>query len=514
MQLNDITREVGAALVVYLVALPLCLGIASACGVPPQAGIMAGILGGIVIGLGSGSQVSVSGPAAGLILIVVNAIGQIGFPGLLVATSLAGVMQWLLGLTGFHRLMGFIPAAVIKGMLAAIGATLVLRQLPVLLGMGRLPGLHDTDALIARHTAVQQEALGLWHLDTGFGVWLPAPLLAGLLTLCLLIAWPARLRRLPVPILAVIASAMLAWALPRFFPSLSLPASAFVNLPPLPGWSEWAQWLPTPDWSWLTHPVLWQIALELALIASLETLLSLEAMQQLRPSLPPAPLKRELLAQGTGNLLAGLLGSLPLTAVIVRSSANIQAGARTRWSTILHGLLLLLSVAWLIPLIRLVPLASLAAILLLTGWKLANPVLLRSMLHRPRQESLPFVVTLLGAMMLDLLSGIVLGVLTSIGFMLWRQLKNNLHMTIAGDDYLLVLNQDVSFMNRPLLKQRLACVPDRAALVIDAEHMDTIDLDALDVLENELRNLRARGVSIELRHWPVHCRQPEGGDPV
>lgn len=493
-----VRKDLLAGLVVFLVALPLCLGVATACGVPPLAGLVAGVVGGLIVPLFSRSPVSVSGPAAGLVLIVIAGLAELGYAGFLLALLLSGLLQIGLGLLGAGRVVKLVPVPVIKGMLASIGLTLIIRQLPLAVGL--------SSAVIEGEVDTLTPSPGLL-LHSPFGLLLPGAVWVSVAALLVLAFWsssrlPTRLQRVPGPLVAVLCSMILSALLGHFLPSMALPEAFRVQVPTVDSLAHLVRLLPDPDLARLADPAVWRVAVVLAVVASLETLLSIEAVEQLAPQHRGASPNRELIAQGVGNALSAWLGGLPVTSVIVRSSANVHAGARTRLATMTHGVLLLASVFLLPGLLQEVPLASLAAILLYTGWKLAHPTLFLHMLRRGHAQALPFIATLIGALATDLLLGILIGLATSLLLMLRAHLRRAVSLTSYRDSYLLVLRKDVSFLVRPLLTRCLERVPDGASLIIDAERADFIDQDILETLEAFVAEAKTRNLTVDLRHWP------------
>lgn len=493
-----------AGMVVFLVALPLCLGIATASGVEPIAGLVSGIVGGLVIASLSGSQLSVSGPAAGLVVIVVSAIQTLGgFPAFLCALVLAGAMQIALGLLRAGGLAAFMPGAVIKGMLASIGLLLIIKQLPLALGM--LP--HDAIPRSAAHGA--QSAVLPPLIDTPFGVLCPASLAIALASLVLLFGWQsawarrfAVVRAIPGPLAVVLLGIGISAVLDAFAPHLAPLAEQRVNVPSLASLDALSHALVLPDFARLLDADIWRMALTLAIVASLETLLSLEAVEQLDPQRRRALPDRELKAQGIGNIVAGVLGGLPLTAVIVRGSANVQAGAQTRLSAFVHGMLLLASVFVLTGVLNLIPLACLASILIQTGYKLAKPQWFIAAAREGADRLLPFVATIVGVLATDLLIGIGIGLAVSLLIALRASVERAVMITHHDGHYLLSFRKDVSFVARATLAKCLAQVPDRATLIIDAERADFVDRDIRDALQAFIDAAPRRGIRIEMPHWP------------
>jgi len=484
--LKSLAFDVPAGLVVFLVALPLCLGIALASGAPLLSGLVAGIVGGLVIPLVSRSALSVCGPAAGLATLVLAGILQAGsFESFCVAVVLAGLLQLVLGLCRAGRLVAFFPSSVIKGMLAAIGVLLIFKQLPYALG---LPG-----------GKLEFPASGLeW-----------SALAIGLLSLALIIGWdkarPKALGLIPGALLAVVAATLLSELLRWTQPELALSQAFLVTLP-IDGPQSLLSQLRAPDWSALRSPDTWVLALTLGVVASLETLLSLEAVDKMDPYHRRTPLNRELVAQGLGNSVSGLLGGLPITSVIVRSTANVHAGARTRASTMVHGALLLGTVMLAAGLLNRIPLASLAAILLVTGYKLANPALFQTMHRLGWSQFGPFVATLGAILATDLLKGILVGIVVSVAFTLRNAMREPYTLRHEGERYVLQLKQDVYFFNKAALLEALEKMPEGARVIIDGSASSFIDHDVLEVLASFDRLASRKNIQLEvreLRQMPV-----------
>ncbi|EIF32397.1 sulfate permease-like transporter, MFS superfamily [Burkholderia sp. Ch1-1] len=495
-------RDLLAGTVVFLVALPLCLGIANASGVEPFAGLVSGIVGGLVVAVLSGSRLSVSGPAAGLVVIVIDGIAQLGsFSAFLLAVLLSGAIQFGFGMLKAGRFAAYVPSPVIKGMLAAIGVLLIVKQFPLALG------LSGTDAA----AAAQSVAHAAGSISTPFGSISLAACVITLLSLAILVGWETRalrrfvlVRRVPAPLAVVLLGIGATLLLSVLAPSLAPPAEHRVALPPLESFAalqlalEWADF--GPHFAQLVNPDVWRVAITLAIVASLETLLSLEAVEQIDPERRAAPPDRELKAQGVGNLIAGAIGGLPITSVIVRSSANVHAGAQSRLSAIIHGVLLLVSVFALTSVINLIPLACLAAILIFTGLKLAKPSLFVAVAKQGFAPFAPFIVTLVGVLATDLLIGIVLGTLCSVLLALYANLRSPIVLAQHGDHYLLSFRKDVSFLGKVPLKHYLQQIPDGATLIVDATRADFVDHDVRDLLDTFVADAPGRGIAVEVRH--------------
>ena len=491
-------HDTRAGLVVFLVALPLCLGVALASGAPLFSGLITGIVGGLVVSRISGSQLMVSGPAAGLTAIVASAIIELGsYPAFLLAVVLGGVGQLLLAALRAGVLGYFFPSSVIKGMLAAIGLTILLKQLPYALGAG-LP----TDTVRVGGEGVGMvEAIIMAATDVHWGV-----LALTALSLAILFAWDhpalARAKRLmPAPLVVVGAGLLMAALLPRLSPALAVPSDALVQLPSLAD-GGWRAVLVAPDWSRLGDSAIWTVALTLTLVASLETLLSLEATDKLDPFKRTASANRELVAQGVGNSISGLLGGLPMTGVIVRSAANISAGGRTWRAAWFHGLFLVVAVAALTPLLNRIPLAALAAILVHTGWKLAHPSTFRSALRVGPTYYLPFVITVVAILATDLLVGIGIGIAVGAVFVLWNSYSHAyyLHREESADRHHVRLNlaEDVTFLNKVRINEALEALPSGAIVTVDGSRSKYIDHDVIEILHDFHERATTRQITFRL----------------
>ncbi|MBM3885909.1 MAG: SulP family inorganic anion transporter, partial [Gemmatimonadetes bacterium] len=417
----DWRADFPASIVVFLVALPLCLGIALASGAPLFAGVIAGVIGGLVVAPISGSALMVSGPAAGLTAIVLAAIAQLGdYRAFLVAVVLAGGLQLALAAARAGIIGYYFPSSVIKGMLSAIGIVLILKQFPHAVG-------YDADAMGNESFRQTSEGTTFSALGDALATLQHGAVVVSLLALVILFLWPktplAKVKLLPAPLVAVLLGVTLNALFATVAPSLVIDSSHLVALPIPTNGAEWAAQFTTPLWSALTNPAVWRIAVTLGIVASLETLLSLEATEKMDPYKREAPPNRELVAQGVGNIASGLLGGLPLTGVIVRSAANVGAGARTRWSAILHAVLLALAVVTIPVLLNRIPLAALAAILLHTGWKLAHPQIGRALWRQGLSQFVPYAATIVVVLVTDLLVGIAVGMTVGIFFLLRDMLK-------------------------------------------------------------------------------------------
>lgn len=502
-------RDLTAGLVVFLVALPLCLGVALASNAPLFSGLLAGIVGGILVGLLSGSHTSVSGPAAGLTAVVAAQIAALGsFETFLLAVVLAGLIQIALGLVRAGFVAAFFPSSVIKGLLAAIGVILVLKQVPHVVG-------HDPDP--EGDLAFEQpdrENTFTELVATAVDIH-PGAAVIGLLSVALLVLWDRakRLKKSPVPVPLVVV--LLGVGLSLLFRELggvwAVGPDHRVQVPVADSPAAFLGFLRLPDFSRWASPAVYTAAFTLAAVASLETLLNLEAVDKIDPRQRTSPPNRELLAQGAGNVVSGLLGGLPVTSVIVRSSVNINAGGRTRLAAVFHGVLLLLSVALLAAWLNLIPLSCLAAVLLVTGVKLASPALVRQMWAGGRSQFVPFAATVVGIVLTDLLVGVVIGLAVSTGFILWSNARRPVRVVVerhlGGDVVHVVLANQVSFLNRAALARTLDGVPPGGHVMLDASDTDYIDQDVLDLIRDYAGQTGpARGVGVSLKGFRTEYR--------
>jgi carbonic anhydrase len=495
---TTLSRDLTAGLVVFLVALPLCLGIALASEAPLISGLLAGIVGGIVVGLFSGSHSSVSGPAAGLTVIVAAQITGLGFQTFLLAVVVAGLIQIALGLARMGFLAAFFPSSVINGLLAAIGVILILKQIPYALGHIALP--KDPSHPSGHENPFSGVIAALGDVHAG-------PLVIALVSIAVLVLWDRFkvLKKSPVPGPLVVV--LLGVGLSLWFPQLGLPwglkPKQLVDVPVADGVAGFLTFLRHPDFTQWLNPAVYTAGLTLAAVASLETLLNLEAVDQIDPRQRTSPPSRELLAQGIGNVIAGLIGGLPVTSVIVRGSVNINAGARTKLSTISHGLLLLLSLLYLSQWLNLIPLACLAAILLVTGVKLASPALVKRMWDGGLSQFIPFAVTLTAIVLTDLLIGVAIGMVVAFGFILYTNLRRQPHRIVekhlGGEVLRIELPTEVNFLNRAALAGALDEVPPGGHVLLDARGTQYVDPDVLGLIrEFKDKTGPARDVKVSL----------------
>jgi MFS superfamily sulfate permease-like transporter len=500
--LSNLRYDLPASLVVFLVAVPLCLGIALASNAPLFSGIIAGIVGGIVIGILSGSEISVSGPAAGLAVIVATSIEKLGsFEVFLVAVCLSGIIQLVLGYLRAGIIGNYFPSSVITGMLTAIGIVIILKQVPHAVGWDK-----DYEGDFGFFESDSNTFLTLFYSLRAVQ---PAALVIMVVSLSLLAIWETPkikkhkvLKLIPAPLLVVMLGIFINELFKSFAPELALTSQEghLVTIPAVPI-SELPNHLSSPDFSALLKKDVYIVALTLAIVGSLETLLSIEAADKLDPFKRISDTHRELRAQGIGNFVSGLLGGLPITAVIVRSSANVYAGARTRTSTITHGLLLLFSVLLIPELLNLIPLSSLACILIMVGYKLAHYGLFVRMYQSGRDVFLPFIVTVLAVVFTDLLIGIAIGSMVGLFFVLRANHHSATILVNDGDMYLLKFNKDMSFVNKAELKAALSHIPDNARLYIDGTRAMFIDHDIYDIINDFQSSASLRGIQVELKNF-------------
>ncbi|RKY21264.1 MAG: SulP family inorganic anion transporter [Planctomycetota bacterium] len=505
----SIRHDLPASVVVFFVALPLCLGIALASGAPLLSGLIAGVIGGVVVGLVSGSPLGVSGPAAGLAVIVLGAISTLGFEAFLVSVVLAGLMQVGLGIARAGPIGYFFPSAVIKGMLAGIGVIIVLKQIPHALGYDK-----DPEGELAFVQPDGDTTLGaLTHMLSDVQ---PGAVVITVVSLAILLLWERVLAKrarvfklLPGPLVAVLFGVGFEVITSRVAPSLSLSESHLVSVPVVASLSEFGGLLVSPDWSRIGDSAVWITAFTIAIVASLETLLCVAATDKLDAQRRVTPTSRELVAQGAGNLLSGLAGGLPITQVIVRSSANIQSGGRTKLSAVLHGLWLALFVLALPGFLNLIPLAVLAAILLVVGCKLARPALVRQMWALGPGQFLPFVATILGIVFTDLLTGIGVGLGVAVLVILRRNYQNAhvLHLEESDEPgrrhrVVMRLSEEVSFLNKGAIRHTLNQVTDGSRVSIDMSACVVRDHDVLEVIDDFCASAEERDILVAVTDVP------------
>ncbi len=489
--------DLSAGLVVFLVALPLCLGIALASGAPLFAGLIAGVCGGIIVGLLSGSALGVSGPAAGLTVIVFNAIQDLGtYESFLLAVFIGGAIQLIFGAIGAGKIAFFFPSSVIKGMLSAIGILIILKQIPHLFGVDQDPEGEDNFFQPDGENTISE----LFNVG---GFFEPAAVIIGLTCMAILIFWDGKwikgnkiLSLIPGPLLVV----FIAIFVNQLFSSdFSLKGDHLVKIPVSQSFKEFAGFFTFPDWQKITNPAIWKTGLIIAIIASLETLLCVEATDKLDPEIRITPPNRELFAQGAGNMFSGLIGGIPLTQVVVRSSANIQAGGKSKFSAIFHGVLLLISVYFIPDLLNRIPLSALAAILILVGYKLAKPSLFKQMRSEGQDQLIPFLVTIIAILLTNLLTGIFIGLGVGLAYVIYTNFRSSISVNRDGKAMMMRFNKDVFFYNRAELMNWLAKLSKGDTLYVDGSKAKFIDHDIFLTLEEFLEEAPKRGVEVFLK---------------
>jgi carbonic anhydrase/SulP family sulfate permease len=497
---SNLAKDLPAGLVVFLVALPLCLGISLASNAPLAAGIIAGIVGGLVVGALSGSSTSVTGPAAGLTAVVASQIAELGsFQAFLVAVIVAGALQIVFGILKGGFLSSFFPSSVVKGLLAAIGIIIILKQLPHLVG-------YDADPVGETDFCQTDQKNTFTELPAALQMFLPGAAVIGLLSVGLLIFWGkvSWLQKSPIPgpLVAVLFGTAVNLVLIQMGHPWAIAPTHLVQVPVAEGASGFLQLFCFPDFSVLGKPALYGAAVTLAVIASLETLLTIEAVDKIDPQQRKSPANRELLAQGAGNIVSGFLGGLPMTSVIVRSGANLNAGAQTKVSAIFHGVLLLGCVALLPRWLNQIPLCALAAVLIVTGYKLASPKIIGQMWKEGKYQFLPFAITVIAIVFTNLLTGILIGLGVSLLFILYSNFRRPIHQVlekhISGNVMRIELPPQVSFLNRAAIQKSLYAIPAGGSILIDARNADYIDPDILDLLA-DFKNVTAKAHGVEFK---------------
>lgn len=511
---SKLRNDLPASLVVFFVALPLCLGIALASGAPLFSGLIAGIIGGIIVGALSGSKIGVSGPAAGLAAIVLTSIGELGgFENFLVAVVLAGVIQILLGVVKAGIIGYYFPSSVIKGMLTGIGIIIILKQIPHFFGYDADPeGDFSFFQLDGENTFTE--------LGKIVDYIIPGSAVIGIIALLIILFWDKILSKthpffkvIQGPLVAVVLGIVF-YNLTKGSESLAIANSHLVRVPVPTDLDSFIGQFSFPNFAVITNSKIWLIAFTIALVASLETLLCVEATDKLDPDKNVTPTNRELLAQGAGNVISGLIGGLPITQVIVRSSANIQSGGKTKVSAIIHGFLLLISVIVIPNLLNMIPLSVLAAILLVVGFKLAKPSLFKKMYKLGWQQFVPFIITILGIVFTDLLIGISLGLAVGILVVLFNNFRNShfLHMKSADDEnhtLKMTLAEEVTFINKGAILKQLDSVPEDSYLEIDVRRTQYLDFDIIEILEDFGYKAKSKNIHIKLLSERGTIENPE-----
>ncbi len=499
---NNLKNDLPASIVVFLVAVPLCLGIALASGAPLFSGIIAGVVGGIIVGALSGSQLGVSGPAAGLAVIVLTAIQELGaFEIFLLAVVIGGVFQLLLGYARAGIIGYYFPSSVIKGMLSGIGIIIILKQIPHAFGYDK-----DYEGSLAFSQPDGHNTLSeLYYMLEAVS---PGAITIAVVSMIILVLWEQpfmkkiKLFKIVQGPLVVVTIGIILNLVFQNMSSLALKSEQVVAIPVPETLGGFFGQFTFPDFSHLANASVWITGVTIAVVASLETLLCLEATDKLDPMKRVSPANQELKAQGVGNIISGFIGGLPITQVIVRSSTNIQSGGRTKMSAIMHGIILL-GCAMAIPkILNLIPLASLAAILFLVGYKLAKPVLFKQMYALGSSHFIPFIVTILGIVFTDLLMGIGMGLAVAIFYVLYNNYKKP--FLFESDKHLkdgkihLELAEDITFINKASIQRTLSQIPDGSKVIIDASKTINIDHDVLEIIDEFETNAKYRDIELEI----------------
>ncbi len=505
---DNLKYDFKASLVVFLVALPLCLGIAIASGAPPMAGLIAGIVGGIVIGPLSGSHVSVSGPAAGLTVIVLDSISSLGtFELFLGAVVIAGIIQLGFGLLKAGILGYYFPHAVIKGMLTAIGLILILKQIPHALGYDKDTMGDETFLQADQHNTFSE----IWYALQYFS---PGAIPVVLVSLAILIIFERPEVKnhkifgvVPGALWAVISGIVINQALGIWIPSWQLNNEHLVNIPVLNNLGEIGSLITFPDFGMIGESTFWVVAATIAIIGSIETLLSIDAADKMDPSKRITPTSKELVAQGVGNTISGLIGGLPVTAVIVRSSANIAAGNKTKLSAIFHGFLLIILTLSIPAILNLIPLSGLAAVLFLVGYKLAKPSIFIQSFEKGIDQFIPFMVTVVAILFTDLLIGIGIGMVFGLFFVIKTNYVRSIVVTELQGNYLVKLQKDISFLNKAPLMKQLAAIPNGSKVVINAHRAQFIDHDIRELLNDFILSSFDKNIEVTIEGYKYNLKE-------
>lgn len=495
--LVNLKYDIPAGIAVFLIAIPLLLGIALASGAPLFSGLIAGIIAGIVVAPLSGSSLGISGPTAGLAVIVLAAIEKLGFNGFLLALVVAGIIQIVMGLTKAGVIAYYFPSSVVNGMLSGIGFIIVLKQIPHAMGYDRdYEG--DTSFFQADNYSSFSELVNMLHFSS------PTAIMIALISLAILILWEQSFMKkyrffhlFQGVLVAILVGVLINQGLNKYFPELALSGNHLVMLPVLNNAGDLLSQLNYPDFSQLGNPAVYLTALTVAVVASLKTMLSVEAVDKMDPYKRMTSTNRELIAQGVGNACCGLLGGLPMAQVILRSSINIQSGAKTKVSAIICGLLLIIAVIYIPSLLNKIPLASLASVLLVVGYKLTRPEVFKVMYKAGMYHFIPFCITILGMVFTDLLVGLAIGLITALFSILLENYKSAFYFNESriGNKTILRLSEHVSFLNKANIKQILEQFPDYSDVVIDATRSKYIDYDVYEIIQNfrveaKLKNIK------------------------
>ncbi len=502
-QLQYLKNDIPASIVVFFVAIPLCLGIALASGAPLFSGLIAGIIGGIVVGAISGSKIGVSGPAAGLAAIVLSAIGTLGsFENFLLAVVLGGIIQLIFGILKAGVIGYYFPSSVIKGMLTGIGIIIILKQIPHFFGYDSDPEGDFGFMQVDGENTFSGILNALNNISLGSTI-------IGIIAILILILWSTVLSKkgkffklVQGPLVAVVGG-IIYYVLTEGNAKFGISTEHLVSVPVPDNLDSFFGQFSFPNFGAITNPDIWVIGFTIALVASLETLLCVEATDKLDPHKNITPTNRELLAQGIGNICSGMIGGLPITQVIVRSSANIQSGGRTKMSAVIHGIMLLISVILIPTILNKIPLSVLAAVLFIVGYKLAKPALFKKMYDLGWNQFIPFIVTILGIVFIDLLYGIALGLFVGIVVILIKSYQNSHFLNIEGEGnkdgkIKMTLAEEVTFFNKGSIIKELDNLPENSYLELDVRKTRFLDHDIIEILEDFAFKAKERNIDIKL----------------
>lgn len=511
---KNLKADLPASIVVFFVALPLCLGIALASGAPLFSGLIAGIVGGVIVGALSGSQIGVSGPAAGLAAIVLTAIGSLGgYQNFLLAVVLGGVIQLVFGFLKAGIIGYYFPSSVIKGMLTGIGIIIILKQIPHFFGYDSSP---EGDFAFFQTNGENTFS----EIFNAINFISPGATLIAVIGIAILILWNTVLSKkgkfftlIQGPLVAVVAG-IIYFLLTQGNSFWGISEDLLVSVPVPESMSSFLGQFMLPNFGGITNPEIWVTAFTIALVASLETLLCVEATDKLDPAKRVTPTNRELLAQGAGNIISGMIGGLPVTQVIVRSSANIQSGGKTKVAAIVHGLLLLISILLIPTLLNKIPLSVLASILLLVGYNLAKPKLFLTMYKLGWKQFTPFAVTVAGIVFTDLLIGIAMGLAVGIVVILIKSFQNSHFLHIENDSdgknkIKMTLAEEVTFFNKGAILKELDSIPTNTFLELDVRNTRYLDNDIIEILEDFSEKARNRNIDIKVVSEKETVENPE-----
>ncbi len=501
--LRSLREDLPAGIVTFLIALPLCLGIAHASGAPLESGIITGMVAGLLVTWLSGGERGISGPAAGLTVIVAQSLDQMGsYPAFLSAVVLAGLLQIIFGILKIGAISAFVPAAVIKGMLAAVGVILILKQIPHALGYDLDYEGDETFSQLDAHTTLSELRYSLEAIS-------PGALLLSICAITLLIAWKTKraqqwtfFRVIPGPLFVVALGVLWNQGWQQLDHRFLIAEEHRVDLPFLREPKDFYQQLAFPDFDYWTQGITLQWAFMLAAMASLETLINIEAVDKLDPRRLTTSSNRELIAQGVGNLMTGLIGGIPMTSLVIRSAANINAGAKTRMASFIHGVLLLICVIFMTPLLNQIPLASLASILIVTGATLCQLNLFKELYRRGSSQWIPFIVTLLAVLFTDLLTGVLVGMLLGFYFVVQNNFRTAFTLTQRGSHYLLRLQKNATFLDKAPLREALQSIEPRSYVIIDGTRAQFIDADIKETIDDFVTSGPYRSIKVELKEVP------------